>query len=239
MRSLPLAFLVLLGCATTTQRAVYTPAAAAPRVDLHEVASRHMACPPSGIVATRVAARAWQVSGCGQTREMALVDGARGPQWTWIAPIGARASNDMACPVSALVVNAPSPSERRVTGCEHDATYRLECGARTCDWTMQAHAGNWGTREGVVVTPPAPAGPVEPRVEEAVRGVLGTYREQVLACSGGVALPLRASWAHDGMVQLALDPPFAGTPVEDCVRQRVPEMQVATRRPGQLVHVVR
>ncbi|MDQ3033418.1 MAG: hypothetical protein M3Y87_13450 [Myxococcota bacterium] len=85
---------------------------------------------------------------------------------------------------------------------------------------------------------PAPGG-AEPAVDRAIRQALDAQRTSILQCAPVArGLVVNARWNSDGIVQLSLNPPWAGTPTEQCVRRSVGIFQVTTGRPGMLTHIV-
>lgn len=234
--------------------------------NLRAVASRHIACPLDGISVEPLTDQVWLARGCGDAREFAIIDAGRMAQWQPITPANVRASNELACPAERLVASAPTGAHRQVAGCGRSASYELACSPAQCEWVMVGQSGDWGGGSGVTVTPPGqvppsstPAprppvvvpdygdrggyrggpGPVEPAVDQAVRQAIDAQRPSVFACvprSAGVVV--HARWGVDGLVQLSLEPPYAGTPTERCVREAIGTFQVTTGRPGALTHVV-
>ena len=89
-----------------------------------------------------------QVRGCGARREYVI--GRRREPITSITDVERRASVEMRCPESTLLVESPAPAVRAVTGCERVARFDLICHARHCDWTMTAHTGRWAGIEATV-----------------------------------------------------------------------------------------
>lgn len=88
------------------------------------------------------------------------------------------------------------------------------------------------------VDPRAPAG-AEPGVDRAIRQALDAQRASILACAPAArGVVVHARWDSDGIVQLRLDSPWAGTPTEQCVRRSVGVFQVTTGNPGTLRHIV-
>jgi hypothetical protein len=87
--------------------------------------------------------------------------------------------------------------------------------------------------------PPAAGSP-----EELIRAALDGQREGIRRCAGASSsdpqpVPVRAAWAADGAVTLALEAPLAGTAAEGCVRRLFPGHRVAASAAGELVHPVR
>lgn len=266
----------LPGCASGSTTTGYTTTTVSREVASYDVrrleleASSIMGCPTRALSTRAVTDRVWQVNGCGQTREFAWVDlGGGHGAWDPIAPVSTYASNELSCPLDSLVVRAPSPSVRNVSGCGESATYQLTCDARSCAWTMTEHEeiaprptvtvipppsgarpGPYATRPGATPPPqPYPPGTVivvpggglrpDPRVEQAIRGGIDAQRRGLLACSGSQPMVIHARWGVDGRVWLSLERPFAGTAVEQCVRQTVGGFQVTDAAAGEVVHVVR
>lgn len=263
--------IAVVGCAAPHARPVSgAPAVTARRVEnLRVVASRLMACPVDAITTEPLTDQVWQARGCGDTRELAIVDRGSMARWEPVTPPNVRASNELACPLDRLVISAPTGAERDVSGCGRAASYQLACSAVQCEWVMTGHSGDWARRGGVTVTPPgqqppptppvasspAPRSPVvvvpdhggggsysdaDPAVDQAVRQALDAQRASILSCARDAAgVSVRAQWGPDGLVMLSLTGPWAGTPSEQCVRQTVGAFQVTTGRPGSLVHVIR
>ncbi|MDQ3036927.1 MAG: hypothetical protein M3Y87_31325 [Myxococcota bacterium] len=138
-----------------------------PRVDqrrlrnLHHVAAQQMGCPSAALEAAPLTERVWQVAGCNQVREYAIMSRGRGryrgARWRPVVPLARRASNELACGVQTLAITATSPVERGVSGCGRSATYAIVCDRVDCAWVMTAYAGAWAGAAGS--TSPAGAQP--------------------------------------------------------------------------------
>lgn len=123
--------------------------------ELELQASEIMGCPTRALAARAVTDRVWRVTGCGQAREFAWVDLGEGRgTWDPIPPVSSYASNELACPLDAIVVQAPADNVRRVSGCGERATYQLACDARTCAWTMTEREEVPPPRPSVTIIPP-------------------------------------------------------------------------------------
>ena len=141
-----------------------------PRVDarrlrnLHNVASRELACPAAVLQSQALTDRVWQVSGCGQVREFAIMArGRRRAGWRPLDSVAQRAVTEMACPPHMLSMTASQPLERELVGCGRRATYQVVCGDLDCGWVMSAHSGAWSepapaVAPGTVIVVADPAG---------------------------------------------------------------------------------
>lgn len=245
--------LVASGCVRRSDPYGHVPRVDARRLrNLHHIASRELACPAAVLQAQALTDRVWQVSGCGQVREFAIMARGRrrGAQWRPLEPIGRRAVVEMACPPQMLSITAPQPLERELVGCGRRATYHVVCGDIDCAWAMSAHSGAW--TEGAAATAPASAAVVvvadpgrapvgvAPEVDGALRAAIDAQRDALLACAGGQApLAVIARWGAGGAVEIALGAPHAGSAAEPCARAAVGALQVTTGAPGEIIHVVR
>ena len=86
-------------------------------------------------------------------------------------------------------------------------------------------------RSAPVIVVPDPAG-TDQGIERAPERTL------VAAC-GATGAVIRARWWHDRVVRLSLDPPWAGTEAERCLRSTLPTYHVVASPPGEVSHVVR
>lgn len=76
--------------------------------------------------------------------------------------------------------------------------------------------------------------------ESRMRAMLTAARDLVLGCAGNDVVVVRATWAADGRVDIALQPPLAGTPEEACVRDALAQPRLD--RPasaGTVIHALR
>ncbi|UJR87053.1 hypothetical protein [Sandaracinus amylolyticus] len=257
MRAVVWCFVVVVALASVGCRRGSDPHTEVPRVDarrlrnLHHAASRALACPAAALQARQLTDRVWQVSGCGQVREFAIIGRGHGryrsARWVAMQTIAERASYEMACPPQSLTIAAPIETERTVAGCGRSASYAVVCGEVDCAWVMSGRAGAWAeptpapvpaaTAQVVVVVDPAP---VAPEVDGALRRAIEAQRATILACGGGVGpLAVVARWGADGAVTVGLGAPHAGSAIEACARAALGAMQVTTGAPGELIHVVR
>jgi len=86
--------------------------------------------------------------------------------------------------------------------------------------------------------PTAPVAAMSPA--DAVRRLLDTRRAEILVCTGRSAVGVRATFAADGVLDLALQGELRGSPEEDCVRNALRELRIsAPDHSGVVVHLVR
>lgn len=224
--------------------------------ELRQQAARELRCDGRALVLTPLSSRVYQVLGCGQMRDYAYgVGGTRG--WTPLQPVYERAVVEMACPLEQLRITAPTATMRSAFGCGRTARYDLVCDARECSWRMTSHAGAWAAGAGAVVGvgPPAvaepgpsptpstdeiaiPEAPAPGSAEAVLRAALDALRDTIHRCAGTGAIPVRARWTDEGVVTLALEPPMAGGPAEQCVRDAFVGLRVPGGSAGEIVHPV-
>lgn len=224
--------------------------------NLHQLASRELACPSAALSAAPLTDRVWQVSGCNQVREYAIMGRGRGryrgARWRLVIGIVERASSELACAPEMLSIAAPSALERSVSGCGHAATYAIVCDQVDCAWVMRGRVATSGASgsagaaralgaqpsdSSTIVVVPQPTAPSD--ADTAIRTTIDAGRASILACNGGAGpVAVRATWGLDGSVAFELAPPLAGTPADGCARATFAPMRVASQSPGELIHVV-
>src|SRR3972149_5508311 len=75
---------------------------------------------------------------------------------------------------------------------------------------------------------------------DAVRSQLELRRSDVLVCTGRSTVGVRATYAADGTLDLALQGELRGSPEEDCVRNALRDLRIAApQHSGVGVHLIR
>jgi len=261
------AMLLLEGCSPFASRSAMVPDVDARRLaNLYALAEEDTACASPELSAWRIDERVWQVSGCGDAREYAILPRGLGARWQRIDPVGVRASEELGCPASSIELRVEAHGVMNASGCGRAVVLQLQCEHDGCAWATIAHAeagGGPGAAQGpapavpVVTTlflaeassalPPAPSAPIivvpdargtGPTIERALRSALDSERGIVVACGASGAV-IRARWWHDRVVRLSLDPPWEGTEAERCLQSTLPTYHVVSSPPGEVAHVVR
>ncbi len=149
----------------------------APTVDarqierLRRVGEREMRCPRASLVMIPMTQNAVELRGCERIREYALVC-RRGRRCTWqpMTPAAMLAMRDLACPLEAMSVAAPSASTRDLIGCGRMGRYAIACVEdAVCRWNLLAPVGP----DVAVVPPPAYGTTYAPAPNGPVGGQVG------------------------------------------------------------------
>jgi hypothetical protein len=122
---------------------------------LRRVGERDMHCPRGALVMIPMTQNAVELRGCERIREYSLVC-RRGRRCNWqpMMPAALLATRDLACPLEAMSVAAPSASTRDLVGCGRMGRYAIACLEDTvCRWNLLAPVG-----PDVAAVPPASYG---------------------------------------------------------------------------------
>ncbi|AKF08518.1 hypothetical protein DB32_005667 [Sandaracinus amylolyticus] len=182
-------------------------------------AAAELGCPAAQLHVDAPAATVRNASGCGRSARYDLVCGGIECAWMMTAQ-GA----GWGAPVAAVAPAAqPSP----------DAVPPPP-GAPVEPTATTATVTTTSIDDGLVIPePPAGGSP-----EEMLRAALDARRADIHRCAGVGVIPVRASWAADGTVSLALEAPLAGSAAESCVRAAVVTPRVPAGTAGEIVHPV-
>lgn len=144
--SLLLASSLLVGCHSRRQ----TMYGSVPMVDarqverLRRVGERDMRCPAASLVMIPMTQNAVELRGCERIREYSLVcrRGGRRCNWQPMMPAALLATNDLACPLEAMSVAAPSAATRDLIGCGRMGRYAISCvDDMVCRWNLLGPVG--------------------------------------------------------------------------------------------------
>ena len=124
---------------------------------LEQLAQQEMRC-GTPLRFTSLELGAYQVDGCGQTREYAYVCAGRRCSFQPIVPAVLRASADLQCAPEQLQFAAQSATHRAFFGCARGAAYMLVCAGRGCTWSRTPEAVALATPSEDYVPAPAPIG---------------------------------------------------------------------------------
>lgn len=210
-------------------------------------ASHHMRCHPRLLNVQEVSAGVFSVHGCGQVREYAMVCRSARCAWSAVMPVEQVAMRESGCGYGLQVIPT-GPVSRQVNACGRSMSYQLACSERDCRWVqggapMMATMQSEGSTVIVVPddgqyasVPEAPGGvAVVPEPSDEAGGVgaegtlqalLATQLDGVRQCSGGQSVQVVLQWDADGVVTVHLQPPHAATPLEQCVRDAIGEVQI-------------
>jgi hypothetical protein len=124
-------------------------------VRLERTAQRDMRCrAPLRVIALE--AGAYELDGCGDSREYAHVCTGRRCVFQPITPAILRAAADLSCAPQQLHVGAQSPTHRAYYGCSRGAAYALVCVDHGCTWARTAEVVSIAAAS-AAPTPAAPA----------------------------------------------------------------------------------
>jgi hypothetical protein len=152
-----IAAVAFAGC-IRSRRATYgtVPTVDARQVErLRRVGERDMRCPRGSLVMIPMTQNAVELRGCERIREYSLVC-RRGRRCNWqpMTPAALLATRDLACPLEAMSVAAPSASTRDLVGCGRMGRYAIAClDDAVCRWNLLAPVG-----PDVAAVPPASYG---------------------------------------------------------------------------------
>jgi hypothetical protein len=162
-----LAVAVLLPGCFRARRGLYgaVPTMDAGQVErLRRVGEREMGCPRGALVMIPLTQNAVELRGCERIREYSLVC-RRGRRCSWqsMTPAALLATRDLACPLEAMSVAAPSASTRDLVGCGRFGRYAIACtGDAVCRWNLLgpvaaelAPPPGYGASYGLAPAPPS------------------------------------------------------------------------------------
>lgn len=110
---------------------------------LRRVGERDMRCPAGSLVMIPMTQNAVELRGCERIREYSLVC-RRGRRCNWqpMMPAALLATNDLACPLEAMSVAAPSAATRDLIGCGRMGRYAISCvDDMVCRWNLLGPVG--------------------------------------------------------------------------------------------------
>lgn len=214
--------------------------------NLLRIAAREMRCRHDELVTQEISAGMFSVRGCGMAREYVMVCRHRYHcRWHGVVPVEQVALAETRCASGPMQLSVSGPITRQVSLCGQSLHYALVCGAHGCAWTRGVAATGVvlqtepGTSvlvvpdDGSAAPPPAPAAaapatedadavPVEQMgVAASLQGVFATQIAAIRQCTAGQTVTVRVRWDASGTVSIALAPPHAGTPIEQCIRTAI------------------
>jgi hypothetical protein len=220
--------------------------------NLLRIAGRDMRCHPNRVFVQEASPGIFSVQGCGILREYVMVcRHRRHCRWHGIQPVEQVAMAEARCGAGPAQLTVTGPLTRRVSVCGQAIDYALACGPVGCGWARgtSAQVMMLQTEPGTSVivladeVGPAPerAGSDEDDVvlelgaAGTLQSVLAAQYAALRACTQGTSVTLTIRWAADGTVSVGLAPPYAGTPMEACVRQVLGTVRIqATGAAGEL-----
>ena len=134
---------------------------------LERLAQQEMRC-SAPLRFTSLELGAYQVDGCGQTREYAYVCAGRRCSFQPIVPAVLRASADLQCAPEQLQFAAQSATHRAFFGCSRGAAYMLVCAGRGCTWSRTPETVALATPSADAYVVPAPAPFADPSLLDVV-----------------------------------------------------------------------
>ena len=208
------------GCGDAREYAIFSRGLGArwQRIDpIGDRASQELGCPAPSIALRVEAHGVMNASGCGRAVVLQLQCEHEGCAWTTIAH--AEAGLVSAAPPRPVPprLSPPAPVVKTLFVADGSGTVPE---ARTAP----------------IIVVPDRAG-TDQGIERALRSALDSERTLVAAC-GATGAVIRARWWDDRVVRLSLDPPWAGTEAERCLRSTLPTYQVVASPPGEVAHVV-